>query len=200
MISCRLTRHKIRMNIVLYWMDGACYSSLVHTQLQWITHQRQEFHHPCWTWESRWCLYGLWALQSWVRDQCPKEELYHQWPPKPKTSRWERMTEHGLDPRRCSTKMLDFPLAPHCCCEQHQFTSLCKTHQVRVQQIKNVKMFYLVTCEDANTVSVQDIPQPDCAIRWTRGHIIRVWVEAGASDVRQVTSEHPQRLIVICNP
>lgn len=41
----------------------------------------------------------------------------------------------------------------------------------------------LVTGEDADAVSVQDIPEPDGAIRRPCGHIIRVGVEAGASDI-----------------
>lgn len=41
----------------------------------------------------------------------------------------------------------------------------------------------LVTGEDADAVSVQDIPEPDGAIRRPCGDIIGVGVEAGASDI-----------------
>lgn len=41
----------------------------------------------------------------------------------------------------------------------------------------------LVTGEDADAVSVQDIPEPDGAIRRPCYDIIGVWVEAGASDI-----------------
>ncbi len=41
----------------------------------------------------------------------------------------------------------------------------------------------LVTGEDADAVSVQDIPEPDGAVRRPCDDVIGVGVEAGASDI-----------------
>lgn len=41
----------------------------------------------------------------------------------------------------------------------------------------------LVTGENADAVSAQDVPKSDGAIRRPRGHIVGVGVEAGAGDI-----------------
>lgn len=41
-----------------------------------------------------------------------------------------------------------------------------------------------MTGEDANAVSTQDVPKPYGAIRWARGHVVGVWVEARAGNIR----------------
>lgn len=57
-----------------------------------------------------------------------------------------------------------------------------------------------MTSEDADAVSIEDVPEADGAVRRPRGHVIGVGVETSASDVSQVTGKHPQRLVVICRP
>lgn len=58
----------------------------------------------------------------------------------------------------------------------------------------------LVTGEDAHAVSIQDIPESDGAVGRTRGHVVGVGVEAGASDISEVARKHPQRLVVVRCP
>lgn len=58
----------------------------------------------------------------------------------------------------------------------------------------------LMAGENTDAVSSEDVPQTDGAVRRTCGHIIGVGVEASASDVGQVASKYPQRLVVICCP
>ncbi len=57
-----------------------------------------------------------------------------------------------------------------------------------------------MTGEDADAVSIQDVPDSDGAIGRPRGDIVGVWVEAGAGNIGEVAREYPQRLVVICCP
>lgn len=58
----------------------------------------------------------------------------------------------------------------------------------------------LVTGEDADAVSGEDIPEPDGAIGRPCDDIIGVGVETCGSDISEVTRKHPQWLVVVCCP
>lgn len=58
----------------------------------------------------------------------------------------------------------------------------------------------LVTGEDADAVSSQDIPEPDGAIGRPCDDIVGVGVETCGSDISEVTRKHPQGLVVVCCP
>lgn len=58
----------------------------------------------------------------------------------------------------------------------------------------------LMTSENADTVSTEDIPEADGAVRWPCGQIVSVGMKTSASDISQVTSKYSQRLVVICCP
>lgn len=58
----------------------------------------------------------------------------------------------------------------------------------------------LMPSEDADTVSGQDVPEADGAVRRPRGHVIWVWVETSTGDVGQMTCKYPQRLVMIRRP
>lgn len=76
----------------------------------------------------------------------------------------------------------------------------------KAQQNRGLSIIYFIasshfmTGEDANTVPSQDVPQPNGAIGWASGHVVGVWVEAGAGDISQMARKYPQRLVVVCGP
>lgn len=92
---------------------------------------------------------------------------------------------HPYFPPHCHT-MIILPISCKCRGESWQLPVLVKSH--------------LVTGENTDAVSGEDVPQTDGAVRRACGHVICVGMETSASDVGQVTGEYPQRLVVIGRP
>lgn len=57
-----------------------------------------------------------------------------------------------------------------------------------------------MTGKNADTVAVKDVPEAHGAIGRACGHVVGVGVEAGAGDVREMSSEYTQWLVVVSGP
>lgn len=57
-----------------------------------------------------------------------------------------------------------------------------------------------MSSKNTDAVAVQDVPEAHGAIGWACGQVIRVRVEAGTGDIREMAGEYTEGLVMVSGP